>query len=77
MIKEVAKIKTKTITDQQSQARILAGQKSVVMLENKLEVQVKKFNAVIAENFKYRNEIDHLLKERYFIIFFVHLSTSN
>lgn len=34
------------------------------MLENRLEVGTKRFNTVIAENVKLRDEIDSLLKER-------------
>lgn len=34
------------------------------MLENRLEVATKKFNTVVSENVKLRQEIESLLKER-------------
>lgn len=65
MEKEVQDIKKKTITDLASQARIISGQKMLKAYENRLEVIVRKFNTVTSENSALREEIDHLLKERY------------
>lgn len=64
MEKEVQDIKKKTITDLMSQNRIISGQKMLQNYENRLEVAVKKFNSIVAENAQLRQEIDHLLKER-------------
>lgn len=65
MEKEVALIKTKTMTDAKCQERILKGQKRLCNFENCLEIAVKKFNSIVAENYDLRQEIDHLLKERW------------
>lgn len=62
--KEVADLEAQQITDVQWQNRVLEGQKIVDALENKLDVQIKKFCTIMAENRKLREEIDHLLKER-------------
>lgn len=75
MESEVAEIKTRTITDAQSQGRILTGQRYVIKLENQLEVRIKKFNIVVQENHELRNEIDHLLKERYLLILIIFFQT--
>lgn len=62
--KEVADLEAQQITDVQWQNRFLEGQKIVDALENKLDVQIKKFCTIMAQNRKLREEIDHLLKER-------------
>lgn len=62
--KEVVALEAVQITDVQWQNRALEGRKVVEALENKLDVQIKKFCAIMAENRKLREEIDHLLKER-------------
>lgn len=62
--KEVADLEAQQITDVQWQNRVLEGQKIVDALENKLDVQIKKFCTIMAQNRKLREEIDHLLKER-------------
>lgn len=62
--KQVADLEAQQITDVQWQKKILEGQKIVDALENKLDVQIKKFCTIMAENRKLRDEIDHLLKER-------------
>lgn len=62
--KDVADLEAEQITDVQWQTRILEGQKIVDALENKLDVQIKKFCTIMSQNRKLREEIDHLLKER-------------
>lgn len=62
--KDVADLEAQQITDVQWQKRVLEGQKIVDGLENKLDVQIKKFCTIMAQNRKLREEIDHLLKER-------------
>lgn len=39
-------------------------QKTIAMLENRLDVTTKRFNLIIAKNAEIRNEIEALLKER-------------
>ncbi|CAG9832483.1 unnamed protein product [Diabrotica balteata] len=62
--KKVLDLRSKQITDEMYQQRVIAGEKTVQTLENKLEVQIKKFCSISAENIKLREEIDHLLLER-------------
>ncbi|XP_045479589.1 coiled-coil domain-containing protein 63-like [Harmonia axyridis] len=62
--KEVAYMRSIQLTDKMWQDRTLAGQKTLEGLENKLDVQIKKFCTICAQNNKLRDEIDHLLKER-------------
>lgn len=58
-------ISTKQITDDKFQQRALQGDRTVHTLENKLEVEVKKFCAISWENKRLRENINHLLIERY------------
>ncbi|XP_044749263.1 coiled-coil domain-containing protein 63-like [Coccinella septempunctata] len=62
--KDVAYMRSIQLTDKMWQDRTLAGQKTLEALENKLDVQIKKFCTICAQNNKLREEIDHLLKER-------------
>ncbi|KAL3266459.1 hypothetical protein HHI36_010631 [Cryptolaemus montrouzieri] len=62
--KEVAYMRSIQLTDKMWQDRTLAGQKTLEALENKLDVQIKKFCTICAQNNKFRELIDHLLKER-------------
>ncbi|XP_066589533.1 putative leucine-rich repeat-containing protein DDB_G0290503 [Prorops nasuta] len=62
--KEVAKLRMKVQTDAQAKEAALKQQRLVSILENRLEVITKRFNEVVANNAKLRNEIDALLKER-------------
>ncbi|XP_015836480.1 outer dynein arm-docking complex subunit 1 [Tribolium castaneum] len=62
--KQVRKLRLKDVTEGEYQERIKSGQKSVKMLENKLETTHKRFCSVLTENKQMRDEIDHLLKER-------------
>ncbi|VEN59202.1 unnamed protein product [Callosobruchus maculatus] len=62
--KRVLDISSKQITDEQMHQRVIKGEKTVHTLENKLEVQIKKFCAISAHNVKLRQEIQHLLIER-------------
>lgn len=57
-------LSSKQITDEQCQQRIMEGRRTTAALENKLDVQMKKFCTILAENRKLRDEIEHLLKER-------------
>ncbi|XP_030746620.1 coiled-coil domain-containing protein 63-like isoform X2 [Sitophilus oryzae] len=52
------------ISENKYQERIIKGEKTVQTLENKLEVQVKKFCSICAENRNLRYELQHLLNER-------------
>lgn len=54
----------KVRTDIQSREIATRHSKAVLMLENRVEVAMKRFNLVIAENAKLRAEIETLLKER-------------
>lgn len=62
--KRVQHLQSKQITDRQHQDRVWLAIKTLEALENKLEVQVKKFCVICAKNQRLREEIDHLLKER-------------
>ncbi|KAF7275831.1 hypothetical protein GWI33_011227, partial [Rhynchophorus ferrugineus] len=53
-----------SITDNYFQNRLITGQKTVQILQNRLDNMVKKFCAILATNKELREEIDHLLKER-------------
>ncbi|XP_030747592.1 coiled-coil domain-containing protein 63 [Sitophilus oryzae] len=53
-----------SITDNHFQSQLTTGQKTVKMLQNRLDNMVKKFCAILASNKELREEIDHLLKER-------------
>lgn len=55
----------KTVPDRQLEERIQLSMRTVEKLENQLDVSIKKFNSVLADNDKIREEIDHLIKERY------------
>ncbi|GJQ76414.1 hypothetical protein Trydic_g2129 [Trypoxylus dichotomus] len=62
--KQLVELKSKQITDEQSQRRIIEGQKTLEALENKLDTANKRFCVILSENRKLRAEIDHLLQER-------------
>ncbi|XP_076620369.1 coiled-coil domain-containing protein 63 [Colletes latitarsis] len=62
--KEVTSLKMKVRSDAQLNEISLQRDKTMTVLENRLEVATKRFNLVIAQNEKLRNEIDELLKER-------------
>ncbi|XP_068971166.1 coiled-coil domain-containing protein 63-like [Bombus flavifrons] len=62
--KEVEIFKTKIKTDTQLKEISLQQNKMVYILENRLEVATKRFNVVVAQNQKLREEIENMLKER-------------
>lgn len=62
--KEVAGLKTKVRSDMQLKDLAVRHSRMIFMLENRVEVATKRFNVVIAENAKLRDEIETLLKER-------------
>lgn len=62
--KEVRGLKLKTRSDVQSKEITAKYNKTIFLLENRVEVATKRFNLVIAENTKLRAEIERLLKER-------------
>lgn len=62
--KEVDIFKTKIRTDTQLKEISLQQNKMVYILENRLEVATKRFNVVVAQNKKLREEIENMLKER-------------
>ncbi|XP_003702222.2 coiled-coil domain-containing protein 63 isoform X1 [Megachile rotundata] len=64
LTKEVTVLKSKVRTDTQLKEMAIRQDKVVSMLENRLEVATKRFNVVIAQNAKLREEIEALLKER-------------
>lgn len=57
-------MKMKVRTDVQSREIAARHTKTILMLENRVEVATKRFNLVIAENTRLRGEIETLLKER-------------
>ncbi|XP_072381122.1 coiled-coil domain-containing protein 63 [Diabrotica undecimpunctata] len=52
------------ITDYDYENRLRSGNHSIKILKDRLENAVKRFCAILTENKKMREEIDHLLKER-------------
>lgn len=62
--KEIEIFKTKIKTDTQLKEISLQQNKMVYILENRLEVATKRFNIVVAQNKKLREEIENMLKER-------------
>ncbi|XP_076235752.1 coiled-coil domain-containing protein 63 [Calliopsis andreniformis] len=62
--KEVTSLKMKVRSDAQLKELADRQNKAVAMLENRLEVATKRFNHMIAENAKLRQEIDMMLVER-------------
>ncbi|XP_047370258.1 coiled-coil domain-containing protein 63 [Vespa velutina] len=62
--KEVTVLRRKIPTDVQAKENSFKRHKLISMLENRLEVGMRRFNTIIAENFKLREEIESLLKER-------------
>ncbi|KAL1489851.1 hypothetical protein ABEB36_013783 [Hypothenemus hampei] len=62
--KKLLELAAKQISDERYQERMLKGAQTVQTLENKLEVQIKKFCSICAENIQLRQEIYHLLRER-------------
>ncbi|KAG7206874.1 hypothetical protein KM043_000774 [Ampulex compressa] len=62
--KEVTNLKMKVRTDAQSKEIAVRQNRTISMLENRLEVATKRFNLAIAQNAKLRAEIETLLKER-------------
>ncbi|XP_076224437.1 coiled-coil domain-containing protein 63 isoform X1 [Nomia melanderi] len=64
LTKEVTSLKMKVRTDAQLRDIAEKQQKTITMLENRLDVTTKRFNVIIAKNAEIRNEIEALLKER-------------
>ncbi|CAH1382435.1 unnamed protein product [Tenebrio molitor] len=62
--KEVVKLRSQQITDRQHEERVWAAMKTVEMLENKLDVQNKKFGVICAKNREMKREIKRMLWER-------------
>ncbi|KAI4467547.1 hypothetical protein MML48_2g00018177 [Holotrichia oblita] len=62
--KLLVELKSKQITDEQCQRRVMEGQRTLEALENKLDTANKRFCVILTENRKLRAEIDHLLQER-------------
>ncbi|ENN82169.1 hypothetical protein YQE_01454, partial [Dendroctonus ponderosae] len=62
--KKTLDLAAQQISDDKYQERVLKGEQTVQTLENKLEVQVKKFCAICSDNVQLRSEIHHLLNER-------------
>ncbi|CAG9763017.1 unnamed protein product [Ceutorhynchus assimilis] len=62
--KKCLELAARQISDDKYQERVLKGEQIVQTLENKLEVQIKKFCVICAENVRLRSEIHHLLNER-------------
>ncbi|XP_035733386.1 coiled-coil domain-containing protein 63-like [Vespa mandarinia] len=62
--KEVTVLRRKIPTDVQAKENSFKRHKLILMLENRLEVGMRRFNMIIAENVKLREEIESLLKER-------------
>ncbi|XP_029043708.2 coiled-coil domain-containing protein 63 [Osmia bicornis bicornis] len=64
LTKETTYLKSKVRTDTQLKEMALRQDKVSSMLENRLEVATKRFNVVITQNAKLREEIEALLIER-------------
>ncbi|XP_046837533.1 coiled-coil domain-containing protein 63 [Vespa crabro] len=62
--KEVTVLRRKIPTDVQAKENSFKRHKLILMLENRLEVGMRRFNTIIAENVKLREDIESLLKER-------------
>ncbi|XP_046387056.1 coiled-coil domain-containing protein 63 [Ischnura elegans] len=62
--KEIAVLKKSDISDHTYQSKQIASQKTIKMLENRLDNVSVKFNKTLAVNATLREDIDHLLKER-------------
>ncbi|KAJ8911280.1 hypothetical protein NQ315_015283 [Exocentrus adspersus] len=62
--KSVMELQAEQITDYNYQQRVMKSENTLQTLENKLEMQTKKFCAISSENNKLREEINHLLIER-------------
>ncbi|XP_076676671.1 coiled-coil domain-containing protein 63 [Andrena cerasifolii] len=62
--KEVTRLRMQVRSDTQLREIAAQKEKSVEILENRLEVATKKFNLIIAHNAKLRAEIESLLKDR-------------
>lgn len=57
-------MKLKVRTDHEMQTSIMKHERLVGILENRLEVATVRFNTLVTDNAKLRNDIDRLLKER-------------
>ena len=57
-------LKSKVRTEHQAKLAATKQERQVGILENRLEVATKRFNALVADNAKLRKEIDDLLVER-------------
>lgn len=64
MSKEVHGLKMNLHSEIQEREVVKKQNKQIAILEDRLEVATKKFNLVVAENARLRDEIDGLLKER-------------
>lgn len=62
--KQITALQTNKVTDNCYKETILKVQRDVVTLENRLDVVSKKCCAVLAENTKLRQSIDHMLQYR-------------
>lgn len=67
MDKKITEAKKHCITDHDAQERVLIGRKTIENLEHKLEVEVRQFCTICSKNSKLREEINHLLIERWLI----------
>lgn len=65
--KQVMALRPRDITDHQCHLRIKSAKQTIEKLENILNNHIKRFCVTLAENRTKRHEIDHLLKERYYI----------
>ncbi|CAH1111843.1 unnamed protein product [Psylliodes chrysocephalus] len=62
---EIRKLRPDTVvTDQDYDTRLKSGKRNIKVLKDRLENAIKRFCALLAENKRLREEIDHLLKER-------------
>ncbi|XP_076303811.1 coiled-coil domain-containing protein 63 isoform X1 [Lasioglossum baleicum] len=64
LTKEVTSLKMKVQTDTQLRDIAEKRQKTITLLENRLDVTTKRFNSIIATNMVIRDEIESALKER-------------
>lgn len=62
--KEIESLRKNEVTDSCYKESIGKVQKSVVKLENRLDVVNKKCSDVLTENCKLRNSINHMLQDR-------------
>lgn len=68
--KSIEDINKSSKTEKQLIERDQAEEKSVKKLEDNLDCEIKKYNSVVADNARLREEISHLIRERLNTIYY-------